>query len=521
MSKRLRVLLVVGSSDDARVTLAELRRGDFDPFVRWVATAEAMADALDHDPWDAVIVHDQAVAYEGEPAFDAAVALRLLHASGRHLPVLVVSAREEVERAVEVMREGAKDVILTSNPARLGSALRRELAIAADERARRGAEETQRKLAAKIDDGVRRLAAQIQGLPLAYVVVDDEMRVLEWNPTAEKMFGYPRDEIVGRDALELIFPLPINERVLDVLRRLRQGDQDAQGVHANVTKEGRRITCKWSSTRLLDAAGRFVGAVSLVQDVTEKEALEEQVRQSHKLETIGQLAAGIAHDFSGFATTINICTHLLGELLGPDTQVRQLFDEIRKAAERSTALTRQLLAFSVQQTLAPRVVSVNKVVRDAEDMLRRVLPENIRLSIKLDSDAHTVTADPAQLERILFNLVVNARDAMPAGGTISLETSSLIGNDQGQTGMPPGRYTAMAVSDSGVGMPEEVRLRIFEPFFTTKEPGGAGGMGLTVVHGIVKQSGGFISVDSRPGHGTCFKIYFPCAIADPPASSRE
>lgn len=145
MSKRLRVLLVVGSSDDARVTLAELRRGDFDPFVRWVATAEAMADALDHDPWDAVIVHDQAVAYEGEPAFDAAVALRLLHASGRHLPVLVVSAREEVERAVEVMREGAKDVILTSNPARLGSALRRELAIAADERARRGAEERKKR----------------------------------------------------------------------------------------------------------------------------------------------------------------------------------------------------------------------------------------------------------------------------------------------------------------------------------------------------------------------------------------
>jgi two-component system cell cycle sensor histidine kinase/response regulator CckA len=375
----------------------------------------------------------------------------------------------------------------------------------------------------RVDHWVRQLELQIQRLPLAYVVVDDLMRVLEWNPAAEKTFGYTKDEIVGREVTSLIFPQPLRDEMQEVIRRLHQGDMDAHGVHANCTKEGGTITCKWYNTPLMDAGGTFVGAILLAQDVTERAALDAELRRSQKLEAIGELAAGIAHDFRGFATSIKICTHLLGELLSSDTQVRELLDEISKAAERSATLTRQLLAFSREPVPATRIVSLNQVIGDASDMLHRLLPENIRLTTVLDPAAEPVTVDPTQIERILFNLVTNARDAMPEGGEISIETASLTADDVVSAGVaeaPPGRYTVMTIADSGAGISDEIRQHIFKPFFTTKEPGSAGGLGLAVVEGIVKQNGGHIRVDSRPGQGTRFIIYLPRARDDPAATSR-
>jgi signal transduction histidine kinase len=301
------------------------------------------------------------------------------------------------------------------------------------------------------------------------------------------------------------------------MRGLCQEDVDVHRVYVNRTKKERTVTCKWYNTPLVDTGETFVGAICLAQDVTEHEALEEQLRQSQKLEAIGQLAAGVAHDFGGFATSINICTHLLKELLNPETQVRQLLNEISKAAERSTSLTRQLLAFSSQQALAPRIVSLNDVIRDAEDMLRRLLADNVNFGTMLDPSVDPVLADPSQIERVLFNLVVNARDAMPDGGRLLIETTTLTLDDLAWAavgGLPPGRYTVLVVTDSGSGVSDEIRHRIFEPFFTTKEPGRASGLGLAVVHGIVKQSGGHIAVDSQPEEGACFRIYLPSATAN-------
>ncbi|HWB09271.1 MAG TPA: ATP-binding protein [Pirellulales bacterium] len=375
-----------------------------------------------------------------------------------------------------------------------------------------------------VDNWVRRLELQIQRLPLAYIVVDGMMRVLEWNPAAETTFGYSKDEIVGREVTSLIFPQPLDHEVLEVIRRLRLGDMDANGVHVNCTKENRAVTCTWHNTPLIDDGGTFVGAVLLAQDVTEREALQERLRRSQRLEAIGELAAGVAHDFRGFATSINICTHLLGELLNPDIQVRQLLDEISKAAERSTSLTRQLLAFSREQLSAPRIVSLNQVIRDAEDMLRRLLAGSIRFTTVLDSRTEPVTADAAQIERVLFNLVMNAREAMPDGGTLTIETTSLAGDDlvsAGVGGAAPGRYTGLAITDSGAGMTEEVRQHIFEPFFTTKQTASASGLGLAVVQGIIKENGGYIRVESQAGQGTCFRIYLPCATERPAATSGE
>ncbi|HWB08008.1 MAG TPA: PAS domain S-box protein [Pirellulales bacterium] len=360
------------------------------------------------------------------------------------------------------------------------------------------------------------LELQIQRLPLAYVALDDQIRVLEWNPAAERTFGYSKEEALGRGALDLILPPPLDGQVVEILRRLRTGDMDAHSVNTNRTKGGRIITCQWFNTPLMDSEGRFLGAIALAQDITERTALEERLGQSQKLEAVGRFAAGIAHDLSGFATAINVCTHLLGEVVGHDNRARQLLNEISAVAARSTSLTRQLLAFSRQQNLAPRVISVNDVVRDAEEMLRRLMPKNVRFVTTLDPSVAPILADPGQLERVLFNLVVNGRDAMPGGGTLSITTHGLTSDElagRGVAGLPPGRYAVLAVTDSGAGMSEETKQHIFEPFFSTKEPGRASGLGLCVVDGIIKQSRGHISVESQPGQGTCFRICLPCAAA--------
>jgi signal transduction histidine kinase len=289
---------------------------------------------------------------------------------------------------------------------------------------------------------------------------------------------------------------------------------DANIVHENRTKDGRTITCQWYNTPLLDSEGRFVGIICLGQDITEQKALEERLRQAQKLEALGQLAAGIAHDFSGFATAINVCTYLLTELLRSDAKALRLLHEINKVVERLTSLARELLAFSRQQVMVPRIICLNDVVRDAEEMLRRILPANIQLSATLDPRADRVKADPEQLQRVMFNLVVNARDAMPEGGTLTIETyqRTLEESDRpNDVGLSPGRYAVLAVSDSGVGISREVKQRIFEPFFTTKESGGVSGLGLAVVHGIIKQSGGYVAVESEPGRGARFTIYLPSA----------
>ncbi len=387
---------------------------------------------------------------------------------------------------------------------------------------RKRGEKTQRNLASERDHLVRRLELQIERLPMAYILLDTEMRVLEWNPAAEKTFGYTKEEVLGRVALDLIVPLPLNDQVRHVLRRIWSGDVDAHNVSENRTKDGRIITCEWYNTPLLDADGKFVGVIALARDITERKNLEQQLRQAQKMEAVGQLAGGIAHDFNGFLTVISIYAHLLSDSLGPEVPARQLVQEITKAAERSASLARQLLAFSRKQALAPQILCLNDVIRGSEEMLRRVIGEEMKLVIVLDPGLDSVTADPEQLERVLLNLVINAHDAMPCGGKLTIETNNvaLDGiNDKDHADVPPGRYVMLEVTDSGVGMSPEVKRRIFEPFFTTKGPGRTSGLGLAIVHGIIMQSEGHIVVDSKPGRGACFKIYLP--RVEQPARSRE
>jgi signal transduction histidine kinase/ActR/RegA family two-component response regulator len=285
-----------------------------------------------------------------------------------------------------------------------------------------------------------------------------------------------------------------------------------------IRKDGSRVPIEVSS-RLIYENGVPVAVQGSARDISERKRAEEalrasqlQLQQSQKLEAIGQLAGGVAHDFNNMLTAIIGYTDLSLRRVGLENPIRRNLEETKKAAERAASLVRQLLAFSRKQILEPKVLDLNDVVKDMHKMLTRLIGENIKLATRLETDLGSVKADPCQVEQIIVNLVVNARDAMPRGGRVTIETANIALDDQNASkhvSMKPGKYVMLAVSDTGSGMDQETQARIFEPFFTTKEVGKGTGLGLSTVYGIVKQSGGNIWVYSEQGLGTVFKVYLP------------
>ncbi|MBA4187646.1 MAG: hybrid sensor histidine kinase/response regulator [Planctomycetaceae bacterium] len=368
------------------------------------------------------------------------------------------------------------------------------------------------------------LRLQIERMPLGYLLSDANFRYTRWNPAAERMFGYKEAEVLGKHPFEVIVPEASQTSVAEIFDRIRAGHMDAHGVSKNRTKSDGTITCEWYNTPLFDEDGAFVGLLSLAQDITDRKRLEEQLQQSQKMEAFGQLAGGVAHDFNNLLTVINGYSELVLRSLPASDPNRGLIAEIFKAGERSASLTRQLLAFSRQQVMAPRVLDLNSVVTDAEKMLRRLIGEDVKLVTNLTMPLPAVRADPGQLEQVLLNLVVNARDSMPTGGALTIETGTVVlGDEFAQThpGIHPGPHVLLAVSDTGCGMPPEIKSRIFEPFFTTKGPGKGTGLGLATVLGIVQQSGGTLEVSSEVGMGSIFKVYLPWVDETPVGSAAS
>ncbi len=331
---------------------------------------------------------------------------------------------------------------------------------------------------------------------------------LEVNPAAVRLYGFSREEFLTMTIADIRPPEEFPALIADV-RDLQKTGATVQGVWRHRKKDGTLLDVDLISNPI-DFHGKAARLV-LAHDITEKRLLEAQLLQSQKMEAIGRLAGGVAHDFNNLLGVITGYNELLRRDLGPGHASQGRLEEVRKAAERAAALTRQLLAFSRKQVMQPSVLDPRALVANLETMLRRLIEESIELKTVLHPVAGRVKADPGQLEQVVMNLVVNARDAMPGGGRLRIEVKNARLDRVRRPGVaiPPGEYVMLAISDTGVGMDKETQRHIFEPFFTTKEQGKGTGLGLATVYGIVKQSGGFIWVYSEPGLGTTFRIYLP------------
>ncbi|MGE0594037.1 MAG: response regulator [Vicinamibacterales bacterium] len=617
MTVPLRVLQVEDSESDAALVLRALVRSGYDVHAARVDALEDLRSALATADWDIVLADYRL------PQFTAAEALRVLHESGKDLPLIIVSGTIGEALAADMMRAGARDYVMKGGLARLAPAVNRELREAVARREQRRAAQALRQREAQY-------RAAIEATPDGFLVVDGTGRIRDVNDAYLRRSGYAREELLAMDvaAIEARYSVAEIEQTLEeILRtgsarfetrhRARDGeawDVDVSVAHApdsgaflyvfvrditaqkRAAEEIRRFVAGspaviyalrvedgilrhvWASERLegltgyryadvwpawweehlhpedrervlaaqavpdwmghevieyrlrhrdgrylwirderqlmRDDAGRPVEVIGSWVDVTSRVELEQQYRQAQKMEAVGQLAGGIAHDFNNVLTVILSLGEMLADDEGLSEASRQDAAEIRLAAERASSLTRQLLAFSRKQLVELRVVDLNAILAGVEAMLRRLIGEDVLVTTLASGGPLPVRVDTGQVEQVIINLAVNARDAMPQGGRLVIAADQVIARGA-EPGAPrdltPGVYARLRVTDSGSGMTSDVIARAFEPFFTTKEVGKGTGLGLATVFGIVKQADGWIDVQSAPGEGTTFTIWLPLA----------
>ena len=372
-------------------------------------------------------------------------------------------------------------------------------------------------------EAARQLASIVENSDDAIIGKTLDGTVTNWNRAAERLFGYTAAEMIGTPISRIIPPERADE-VKRILDQVREGKRLEHHETERVTKGGRRVSISLTVSPIRDGDGRVVGASKIARDITGQREMEERLRQSQKMEALGQLAGGVAHDFNNLLTVINGYATLALQRLPPGDAWRHHFSHIETAGKRAVALTQQLLAFSRKQMLQPRPLSMNTIVQAMEPMLTRMIREDVSFRLTLDPQLPATEADAHQMEQILMNLVINAADAMPGGGKIQIETRNTVLNESYCAQRPevrPGKYVMLAVSDTGIGMDAATQERIFEPFFTTKPVGKGTGLGLSTVYGIVKQTGGHIAVYSELNLGTTFRVYLPASALPVPEESSK
>jgi PAS domain S-box-containing protein len=497
MSIPLHILILEDRQSDAELALRALRQAGFDPSWRRVETEQDYTACL-HPSLD-LILADYTL-----PEFDALSALRLLRARELDVPFIIVSGSISEDIAVMAIQLGATDYLIKDRMTRLGPAVTRAL----EQRRLRGAKRDTDQL---LRNSEQRFRALIEHSSDGIGLVSSDGTIRYTSPSTSRILGYVDEELVGRRAFELIHP----DDHASIRARLAEGLQQlGQSVIAEC-----RVQHKDGSWRLIEIVANNLLAEPSVRaivlnyrDITERRQAAAQLLQAQKMEIVGRLAGGVAHDFNNLLTAISGYAELVLAEAPPDTVVRDDLKEILKAAGRAATLTRQLLAFARKQIIEPQVLNLNDMIGNIDKLLRRLIGEDIDLVTLPSPDLGQVRADPGQIEQVLVNLAINARDAMPGGGKLTIETRNAVLDDdytQQHLGVTPGPYVSVAITDTGVGMDAETQRRIFEPFFTTKEPGRGTGLGMATCYGIVEQHGGHVWVYSELYHGTTFKIYLP------------
>jgi PAS domain S-box-containing protein len=442
------------------------------------------------------------------PMYDGMSALRLAGQLQPDVPFIFVSGTMGEEAAIEALTHGATDYVLKQNLSRLASAVQRALQESRNKKDRQLAEEALAQSEAK-------MRYILDSVDEGFIVIDRDYRILSANRAFCNLAKLHEKQVIGMRCHEISHhsPKPCYEADNECpVRRTFETGKSHVAYHHHTHASGAQYHMELKSFPIVDASGAFTSAIETVNDITEKHKLQEQLVQSQKMESIARLAGGVAHDFNNMLSVILGHTELAIGQMNPSQPLFSNLREIRQAAERSAALVRQLLAFARKQTVAPKVLDLNETVAGMLNMLRPLIGEAIDLVWRPGKTVDSVKMDPSQIDQILANLCVNARDAISGVGRISIETgTTTIDADDcmHHPDMIPGEYVALTVSDDGCGMDHETLNKIFEPFFTTKAIGSGTGLGLATVYGIVKQNNGFVNVYSEPGQGTTFKLFLP------------
>lgn len=358
-----------------------------------------------------------------------------------------------------------------------------------------------------------RLALIVDSSQDAIIGKDLDGTVTHWNKGAEHIYGYTADEVIGKP-ISILAPKDRPDEIPEILEKVRRGERVEYFETARVRKDGQHLNVSISVSPIQDAKGEIVGASAIARDVTGQKRAEDLLRQAQKMEAVGRLAGGVAHDFNNILGIVTACCELLRSRVEANG-LSQYIDNIQEACKRGASLTRQLLAFSRRQvSLQPRLLDLNDSLTEVVKLVRPLMGDDVQVIVRCGTDSAVVESDPAQIDQIVLNIAVNARDAMPKGGKLILETSMREFDAALAEQHPPvhaGRYVLLAISDNGIGMDPVTLTKIFDPFFTTKEIGKGTGLGLATVYGIVKHNGGYILVYSELNHGTTFKVYLPAA----------
>ena len=510
-AKHIKVLLIDDNPGDIRLIQEMLKEGG----VKFkMDLADRLSTGLEHLMKGAPDVILLDLGLPDSQGFDT---FKRVHTQVSHVPIIVLTGLADKTLALKAVREGAQDYLVKSR-------IDNNLLV----RAVRYAIERKRVEKALLESQ-RTLEAVVETAPSLIVLTDPEGQILLFNRACEELTGYKREEVLGKTIPELFLPpewIPVVQK-----RFADPCAPEVQAPHENPwkTKSGEERPIEWRCTVLPSPKDGRPCILGTGIDITERKRAEkemaevqEQLRQSQKFEAIGQLAGGVAHDFNNLLTVIKGYNQLSLLEVKEDYPLRINMEAIGRASEKATGLVRQLLTFSRRQAMEMKVIDLNMLITDLDTMLRRVIGEDIELAIQLAEDVGRVRTDPGQIEQVILNLAVNARDAMSEGGKLIIKTQNVeIDEDYvwAHVGVTSGSYAMLSITDTGCGMTPEVKDHLFEPFFTTKEVGKGTGLGLSTAYGIVKQSEGNIWAYSEPGKGTTFKIYLP--RVDEPLKERS
>ncbi len=506
-AETIRILLLEDDSHDADLTIRKLKTAGLNVIIRHVIGAEEFKREAATDQHEIILCDYRLHNWTGLEA------LRWLHSSGITTPFILITGTLADEQAVECIKEGAHDYILKDKLERLPYVLMHALQAY---KLRRERDKSERELR----ESQQQLLSIIQGAPYGIFRADSNGRILMTNPALVRMLGYETEADVLK--LNLRDDIYVNSKEWHAMEDLETEARRGSEVSWR-RKDGGTMIVRIAGRRLdADLLGLPVYE-AFVQDITEQRILEQQFQQAQKMEAIGRLAGGVAHDFNNLLMIIRGCAELLDHHKEEPAKIAAYIKQINDATSIAASVVQQLMAFSRKQAPERSVIDFNTVLRDLRKMLPRLLGEDIQIVFSPGQALDRVSADRAQIEQIILNLAVNARDAMPMGGKLLLETSNVFLNapqiEKRGVELSPGRYVLLSVSDTGTGMDMETQSHIFEPFFTTKERGKGTGLGLATVYGIVKESRGSIVVDSEVGSGTTFRIYFPSVTATKEAAA--